>query len=34
MVVSEDDIEEWGRLPGTALYWALREGKVLQDAAA
>jgi len=34
MVVSEDDIEEWGTLPGTALYWALREGKVLQDAAA
>lgn len=32
MVVSEDDIEQWGRLPGTALYWALKEGKVLQDA--
>lgn len=32
MVVSEDDIEEWGNLPGTALYWALKEGKVLQDA--
>jgi len=33
MVVSEDDIEERGTLPGTALYWALKEGKVLQDAA-
>jgi len=32
MVVSEDDIEEWGKLPGTALYWTLKEGKVLQDA--
>ncbi len=32
MVVSEDDIKEWGQLPGTALYWALKEGKVLQDA--
>ena len=34
MVVSEDDIEEWGDLPGSALYWALKEGKVLQDAVA
>jgi len=33
MVVSENDLEEWGQLPGTALYWALKEGKVLQDAA-
>ncbi len=32
MVVSENDLEEWGDLPGTALYWALKEGKVLQDA--
>jgi predicted nucleotidyltransferase len=33
MVVSESDIEEWGQLPGTALYWALKEGKVLKDVA-
>ncbi|MDX8404561.1 MAG: nucleotidyltransferase domain-containing protein [Mariprofundus sp.] len=32
MVVSERDVEEWGGLPGTALYWALKEGKMLQDA--
>jgi predicted nucleotidyltransferase len=34
MVVSENDLEDWGQLPGTALYWALKEGKVLQDATA
>ena len=34
MVVSENDLEEWGQLPGTALYWALKEGKVLHNAAA
>ncbi len=32
MVVSENDLEDWGGLPGTALYWALREGKDLKDA--
>jgi len=32
MVASTRDVEEWGALPGTALYWALREGKVLADA--
>ena len=32
MVVSENDLEDWGGIPGTALYWALKEGKVLKDA--
>ncbi len=34
VVVSENDLEDWGGLPGTALYWALKEGKVLKDASA
>lgn len=33
LVVSEDEVAEWGHLPGTALYWALKEGKVLYEAA-
>ncbi|MBI5428234.1 MAG: nucleotidyltransferase domain-containing protein [Nitrospinae bacterium] len=32
MVYSERDVLEWGGLPGTALYWALKEGKVLYEA--
>lgn len=32
LVASEDEINEWGHLPGTALYWALQEGKVLHEA--
>jgi len=34
MVVSENDVIEWGHLPGTALYWALKDGKVLRNATA
>jgi predicted nucleotidyltransferase len=33
LVFSEDEVAEWGHLPGTALYWALRKGKVLYEAA-
>lgn len=33
LVCSEEEAAEWGHLPGTALYWALREGKVLYEAA-
>ncbi len=33
IVVSSKDVEEWGHLPGTVLRPALREGKVLYDAA-
>lgn len=33
LVVTEDDVADWGHLPGTALYPALKEGKVLHDAA-
>ncbi|MEW6487387.1 MAG: nucleotidyltransferase domain-containing protein [Thermodesulfobacteriota bacterium] len=33
LVCSEQEAADWGHLPGTALYWALREGKVLYEAA-
>jgi len=29
LVYSSEDVERWGGQPGTALYWALREGKPL-----
>ena len=32
IVCSEKEVADWGGLPGTALYWALREGKVLYEA--
>ncbi len=32
LVYSEDEAREWGHLPGTALYWALKQGKVLHEA--
>jgi predicted nucleotidyltransferase len=32
IVVSEQEVREWGDLPGTALYPALNEGRVLYDA--
>ena len=32
LVYSEDEVREWGHLPGTALYWALKQGKVLHEA--
>jgi predicted nucleotidyltransferase len=33
LVYSEEEVREWGHLPGTALYWALVQGKVLHEAA-
>jgi predicted nucleotidyltransferase len=33
LVASELEVEEWGHLPGPALYWALKEGRVLYEAA-
>lgn len=33
LVASEREAEEWGHLPGPALYWALTEGRVLYEAA-
>ncbi len=33
LVCSEEEVADWGNLPGPALYWALREGKVLYEAA-
>lgn len=29
LVYSEDEVTRWGDQPGSALYWALREGKVV-----
>jgi predicted nucleotidyltransferase len=29
LVYSEKEVENWGNQPGSALYWALREGKVV-----
>lgn len=33
LVASEQEIEDWGHLPGTVFYWALKEGEVLHEAA-
>jgi uncharacterized protein len=32
LVYSEEQVEEWGSVPGTALHAALAEGRVLVDA--
>ncbi len=32
LVYSQEEVEEWGHLPGTALYSALKEGKVIYEA--
>ena len=29
LVYSRDEVISWGKQPGTALYWALREGRVV-----
>lgn len=29
LVYSEEEVARWGNQPGSALYWALREGKVV-----
>ena len=34
LVASEEEIEDWGHLPGTVLYWVLKEGEVLHEATA
>jgi predicted nucleotidyltransferase len=31
LVYSQEFVSEWGHLPGTALYWALNEGRVLHE---
>ena len=33
LVTSKTEVDEWGHLPSTTLYWALTEGKVLHEAA-
>lgn len=33
VVASNQEIEDWGHLPGTLYYWALKEGKVMYEAA-
>ena len=30
LVYSAEEVARWGEQPGSALYWALREGKVLR----
>ena len=32
LVYSEEEVSEWGGLPGSTLYWALKKGKVLYEA--
>ncbi|MBI4963441.1 MAG: nucleotidyltransferase domain-containing protein [Desulfomonile tiedjei] len=32
LVVSKQEVEDWGHLPGSVLYWALKEGTVLHEA--
>ncbi len=34
LVASTTEVDEWGHLPSTTLYWALTEGKVLHEATA
>jgi predicted nucleotidyltransferase len=29
LVYSREEVERWGQQPGTALYWALKEGRVV-----
>ena len=31
LVYSAEDVERWGDQPGSALYWALREGRVVYE---
>jgi predicted nucleotidyltransferase len=33
LVCSEEEAERRGRVPGTVVYWALKEGRVVYDAA-
>ena len=33
LVFSKQEVEDWGHLPGTVLYWALKEGKVVHEKA-
>jgi predicted nucleotidyltransferase len=33
LVYSEEEAERRGRVPGTVVYWALKEGRVIYDAA-
>ena len=32
LVVSEEEAEDWGHLPGSVLYWALKEGRTVYEA--
>jgi predicted nucleotidyltransferase len=33
LVISEEEAEDWGHLPGSVLYWALKEGRTVYEAA-
>lgn len=32
MVADQKTVDQWGSLPGTTMYWALKEGRVLHEA--
>lgn len=32
MVADQETVDQWGALPSTAMYWALKEGQVIHDA--
>jgi hypothetical protein len=32
LVYSEEEVAQRGQVPGTVIYWALREGEVVYDA--
>ena len=32
LVCAEDELDDWAHIPGSTIYWALREGKVLYEA--
>ena len=34
IVVSQDELADWGHLNGTLLHWATQEGRVMHEAAA
>jgi uncharacterized protein len=33
LVMSEQEVQDWGHLRGHVLYWALKEGKILHEEA-
>ncbi|MEI7648771.1 MAG: nucleotidyltransferase domain-containing protein [Methanomicrobiales archaeon] len=31
LVCAEDELQDWSHIPGSTIYWALREGKVIYE---